>query len=77
MQGTGPSEEIKSGDGMMNATQLKNAKIDAISVLQAKYNRFSKSLTTPGVDKIAIQNVLDRVSKQISELKTELALIGS
>lgn len=57
--------------------QLKNAKIDAISALRAKYNRFSKSRNTPGVDKIAIQGILDRISKQISDLEAELTLMSN
>ena len=61
---------------MMTNAQLKNAKIDAISVLQAKYNRFANALATPGVDKAAIDKILNRIREQIASLESELALIG-
>jgi len=60
----------------MTTAQIKNAKIDAITVLQAKYNRFAKGLTTPGVDKAAIEKVLDLIRRDIEMLEAELALIG-
>lgn len=60
----------------MTTAQLKNAKIDAISVLQAKYNRFAKNLNTPGIDKAAIEKVLDCIRRDIASLEAELALIG-
>ena len=60
----------------MTNAQLKNAKINAVVELQIKYNRFAKGLATPGVDKAAIEKVLDGIRKQIADLEAELALIG-
>jgi hypothetical protein len=60
----------------MSTARLKNAKINAVVELQIKYNRFAKGLATPGVDKAAIEKVLDTISKQIEALESELALIG-
>jgi hypothetical protein len=60
----------------MTTAQLKNAKINAVVELQIKYNRFAKGLATPGVDKAAVEKVLEGIRKQIDELETELALIG-
>jgi hypothetical protein len=60
----------------MTTAQIKNAKIDAISTLQAKYNRFAKNLNTPGIDKAAIEKVLDCIRRDIARLEAELALIG-
>lgn len=60
----------------MTTAQLKNAKINAVVELQTKYNRFANGLKTPGVDKTAIENVMDRIRKQIADLESELAMIG-
>ena len=60
----------------MTTAQIKNAKIDAISVLQAKYNRFAKNLNTPGIDKAAVEKVLENIRRDIASLEAELALIG-
>ena len=60
----------------MTNAQLKNAKINAVVELQIKYNRFAKGLATPGVDKAAIEKVLDGIRKQIADLEAELSLIG-
>lgn len=60
----------------MTTAQIKNAKIDGITVLQAKYNRFAKNLNTPGIDKAAIEKVLDCIRRDIASLEAELALIG-
>lgn len=60
----------------MTTAQIKNAKIDAITVLQAKYNRFAKNLNAPGVDKAAIEKVLDCIRRDVASLEAELALIG-
>jgi hypothetical protein len=60
----------------MKTTQLKNTKINAVVELQIKYNRFAKGLATPGVDKAAVERVLDGIRKQIDELESELATIG-
>jgi len=60
----------------MTAAQLKNAKINAVVELQIKYNRFAKGLATPGVDKAAIEKVLDGIREQIASLESELATIG-
>jgi hypothetical protein len=70
------NNETQTGDKTMTTAQIKNAKIDAISTLQAKYNRFAKGLATPGVDKAAVEKVLEGIRKQIDELETELVLIG-
>ena len=61
---------------MMTTAQLKNAKSNAVVELQIKYNRFSKGLSTPGVDKAAIEKVLDGIRKQIDDLEREIAIIG-
>jgi len=60
----------------MNAKQLKNAKIDLVTTLQAKRNRFAAGLAIPGVDKVAVQRVIDKVSEQIADLEREIALLG-
>ena len=60
----------------MNAKQLKNAKIDLITTLQIKLKRFSTGLATPGVDKVAIQQIIDRISGQIADLEREIATLG-
>jgi hypothetical protein len=60
----------------MNAKQLKTAKIDLVTSLQAKLKRFSAALSTPGVDKVAIKKVIDRISGQIADLEREIAMIG-
>lgn len=60
----------------MTNKQLKNAKIDAITMLQVKYNRFSKGLDTPGVDKAAIEKILNGISEQIANLESELVFYG-
>jgi hypothetical protein len=60
----------------MTAAQLKNAKINAVVELQIKYNRFAKGLATPGVDKSAVEKVLEGIRQQIKQLESELALIN-
>jgi hypothetical protein len=60
----------------MNAKQLKNAKIDLVVTLQAKLKRFSAGLKTPGVDRVAIQQIIDRISGQIADLEREIAILG-
>ena len=61
---------------MMTNAELKNAKIDAITALEAKYNRVAKALATPGVDKAAIDKILNKIHEQIASLESELTLIG-
>lgn len=60
----------------MNAKQLKNAKIDLVASLQAKLERFSAGLATLGVDKVAVQRVIDKTKIQIAELEREIAILG-
>lgn len=60
----------------MTKEQIKNAKINAVVLLQVKYNRFAKNLSTPGIDKAAVEKVLDRIRQDIASLEAELALIG-
>jgi hypothetical protein len=60
----------------MSRQEIKNSKIDAISTLQAKYNRFAKNLSTPGIDKAAVEKVLSCIRRDIASLESELALIG-
>jgi hypothetical protein len=60
----------------MNAKQLKTAKIDLVTSLQAKLKRFAAGLVTPGVDKVAIQQIIDRISGQIADLEREIATLG-
>jgi hypothetical protein len=60
----------------MTTAQLKNAKINAVVELQIKRDRFTKGLATPGVDKAAIQRVIDTTQKQIDELERELAFLS-
>jgi len=60
----------------MTTAQLKNAKINAVVELQIKRDRFTKGLDTPGIDKTAIQRVIDTVQKQIDELERELKILN-
>jgi hypothetical protein len=60
----------------MTRQEIKNSKIDAISTLQAKYIRFAKNLSTPGIDKAAVEKVLSRIRRDIASLEAELAVIG-
>jgi hypothetical protein len=60
----------------MTATQLRNAKINAVVELQVRYNRLAKGLTIDGCDKVAIEKSLNRIRDQIQAIETELALIG-
>jgi len=70
------NEHLERENEKMTTAQLKNAKTNAVVELQIKYNRFSKGLNTPGVDKAAIEKVLDGIRKQIDELEREIAIIG-
>jgi hypothetical protein len=72
MRPDGNQPEIKT----MNAKQLKTAKIDLVTSLQAKLKRFAAGLATPGVDKVAIQQIIDRISGQIADLEREIATLG-
>jgi hypothetical protein len=60
----------------MNAKQLKNAKIDMVTILQAKLRRFAAGLATPGVDTNEIQRIIDRLKGQIDDLEREIAILG-
>lgn len=57
-------------------SRIRNSKTDAIILLQVKYNRFSKSINNPGVDKKSIENILEAIRKDITSLESELAMIG-
>ncbi len=60
----------------MNRKQLRNAKIDLVSTLQAKMRRFAAGLSTPGVDRAAIEAILEKTRCQIDELEREIAILG-
>jgi hypothetical protein len=61
---------------MMNASQIKNAKIDAITMLQEKYRRFSNALNTDGVNKAEVEQVISKVRSQIESLEAELSFLN-
>jgi hypothetical protein len=71
-----PQDTKPEGTKMTNATQLRNSKIDAVSALKMDYARFSKGLETEGVDKAAIQKILERISSQVAHLESEIACIA-
>jgi hypothetical protein len=60
----------------MNRKQLRNAKIDLVSTLQAKMRRFAAGLSTPGVDRAAIEAILEKTRCQIDDLEREIAILG-
>ena len=55
---------------------LKNAKINALAELQIKYNRFSKALNTEGINRAAVQAILEAISEQKAMLEAELAVLS-
>ncbi len=65
-----------TGDDTMNRKQLRNAKIDLVSTLQAKMRRFAAGLSTPGVDRAAIEAILEKTRCQIDDLEREIAILG-
>ena len=60
----------------MNKTQLRNAKIDAVTMLQSKYNRFAKGREIEGVDVQAIEKTLEQISEQMRQLEAEIAALS-
>ena len=55
---------------------IANKLIDEEATLQIKYNRFSKALDEPGVDVPAVKQILEEVSAQLDNVRSQLELVS-